>query len=538
MVECTEYEKIYKNMRTYVILIFICMIFSVHVSAKTLKVPVECDTVQRACDEAKDGDTIIVCESVKLPDTLKIGKSITLKSDDSLEDKVVMETERIPVLIISGRTVAIEGIDFLCHCDCDSGVIINGGETTFDSCKFTSPIGACIRIEGKGSRVTANDCSIEGSSHAGVIAHEAVNASFQNCSFSGNEIGLQITESAQVALTRCKFYSNPATGIIVRKNGLVSVVECEINDTSCFCMAREGSIARLYQCHFENKSRYYYDEKFPSVGVYADSEAKITMKDCSVAGPLDIIANVPLRTCDGANAGMFSLDGAEIDAENCSVRNWCYGCFAADAGTLNLRGSRIEDNVAGIVATDGGVCKVDITELRSNLSGILTINHGRVDADDCLLEKNTCFGVFALETGQGRFHRNQFKDNGSQALLLRYQWQNVTSKNAMRNSGTGDERKTTASQHGIRDIFDSFYIPLSSPKECQDDRDVTNSANLEFTQMPQFSFPQFFSWQADADSFGIILKSNDPVSIPVFYGDWYIHETAGEIIREGNSPND
>ena len=291
-----------------------------------------------------------------------------------------------------------------------SGIYVyEKGKGTFEKCSIYGNTLAGISVATEGDP-TVRDCKFYDGNSCGIFVYEKGKGTFEKCSIYGNALsGIQVREEGDPTVRDCKFYDGKAGGIWVYEKGKGRFEKCEIyrNENSGIRVQEEGDpIVR--DCKF-------YDGKAGGIFVYEKGKGRFEKCESyrnALAGIEVKTTGTPaVHDCkfyDGQQGGIFVQDKGKGTFEKCeSYRNALAGIEVTTDGNPTVRDCKFYDGQqGGIFVHDKGKGRFEKCEsYRNTLAGIQVKEEGDPTVRDCKFYDGKEGGIFVNEKGNGTFEK-------------------------------------------------------------------------------------------------------------------------------------
>ena len=208
------------------------------VSADTILVPDDYDTIQGAIDEAVDGDTVEVAAGFYVENLDFGGKTLALIGVDGAEVTTIngsdetLGPDSASVIRLSGGELAGTVIE---------GFTLTGGSGSADTSSSGNTISLGGGIVAYDAEVEVIDCVISGNDNGGVHLDTAT-ITLEGCTISGNADrgGVESYDGSTVTLIDCVIDDNVSTYFV---GGVSTSAECTGSFTDCTISNNTGLLA-------------------------------------------------------------------------------------------------------------------------------------------------------------------------------------------------------------------------------------------------------------------------------------------------------
>ena len=245
----------YKSWLTLIFIIALFTIIAVKTDAKTVNVPDDYPTIQRAIDNAKDGDTILVSPGV-YRENVVVNKRLNIIGEEP-EKTIIDGGKNEDVIKITGSEITINGF-----------TIRNSGKlksTGYDS-KLPS---AGILIFGSSS-IVVSSCKIL-NNEIGVWLISSSNTMIYNCHIYNNSKGAAMTTSPDNIISNCNISSNKE-GINILDSSRNEILNCKISNNEFGIGYKNSSSDKISGCNIYSNN----------IGVYLLYTSNDTVSSCNV----------------------------------------------------------------------------------------------------------------------------------------------------------------------------------------------------------------------------------------------------------------
>lgn len=309
------------------------------------------------------------------------------------------------------------------------------------------------------ARVTLNDSDILGNGRyqdhgrcAGLVLWDNAEASLENsCLVSGNrssgirlsgssfafldettvasnaDAGLEISESARASLADSTISGNKTDGIQVRNESQLEVKDCRISDNGRYSIRCEGDATvegyGNWALHnpeglfgFTAPQGFLREEEPPLL-----DEVRVGPQGCdfSEIGPAiwSLRPGGTVLVEEGNYPGglvlVKDLTIAGAGSERTTIGNSIWnGMTIAGSATVTLRDLAIENNrVSGLEVRASAKVNLDSCQVQSNSEGILVKKWAVAEVNECLIQYNTCHGLYALGAAEVTLQNSRIVEN-------------------------------------------------------------------------------------------------------------------------------
>ncbi len=337
----------------------------------------ECDVVlrpghsiQAAIDAAEEGDVICLAQG-QWTETILIDRPLTLMGRGVERTIIDVGMAFRPAVEVSSRgtdpiAVRLEGLT-ISGAGGGSAVEVSGDAVVQMSDCLISGRWYGLRAAGLAT-VTLSDCKITGSTLRAVVLRDAARASISMSAISGNTgLGVWVSDSAEGTFVDCQISENGEHGFWLLDDARVELSDCIVE-----------------------KNRGH------GLWLTAGSTAQLDSTDIS----------------DNWDQGIWAGDSVTVELTDSKVLSNWHGIQLADGSGATIKGSTIAQNrFDGLRIEHSAHAAVSGSAISRNGRGVGITGEAQATIRDCLVEKNSGYGVYSWSRGEVTGEGNEFRDN-------------------------------------------------------------------------------------------------------------------------------
>lgn len=330
------------------------------------------ESIQAAIDSAEAGTVICLAEGAWV-ENIAIDKPLTITGMGAERTSIEAARGLEPVVTVSGQAtetidVQIKGLT-INGLGGGSGVLINGiAAVEIRDCVLSERL---IGVEiADSAHVDLSNCTISGQRQRGVALTDAAQATISGSLISGNlGPGLWISGSAEANLVDTEISGNRGHGLRLQHDARAAL-------DSCLVSGNQGC------------------------GLWLTDRSTAQLRVTNISG--------------NADQGIKAQDSATLDiTETDLLSNW-HGIELIHQAQGTVVGSTVSMNKwDGIRLQHYVQAAISDSAITSNGRGVWVSGQANAEIRDCLIEKNSGYGIFSLSRVQVVGEGNRLRENGA-----------------------------------------------------------------------------------------------------------------------------
>jgi hypothetical protein len=357
---------------------------------------------------AKPGGTVTVPAGL-YPGGLVIDRPMHIVADPRAAGQVVIQSEGKECLSVRAKGVTVQGVQFWCKGigELPAISVAEGADLSMDGCKIQSGSALGLSVNGNAS-IKALGSGFSTEKGTAVRINKQAQANFTQCSFSNSQIGLLVANAAKAELHSCAFEgigigdSGGAMIVAAHENTQVTGEDCQFSNNSVGINVSDGASMTLTGCTFKQNIGSTTGGVGSGVVVARNSAQVVIQKTTLVnSSPyaIDVMGGAKLTLEDseisGSRTAGLVVGERNASPANADVKRSRFDRNATAIGiyggsSANVEDSDCRENNEGIVVFDpGSTLKLVKTNLVSNRDhGLYAYANAEVTADDSTIQNN------------------------------------------------------------------------------------------------------------------------------------------------------
>ncbi len=289
------------------------------------------------------------------------------------------------------------------------------GRTFIDAVEFSRPVVTISDWGLEPIEVTLKGLTVSGlGGVSGVSIGGSAQAEIKNCVVSGRWWGLEVADSARLALSHSTVSENTQRGVVLSGSARATISHSSISgNTGLGVWLADSAEAAFDHCEIADNLGH---------GLWLREEARVVLSDCSVdtnrghglwlTGQSS--AQVLRTEISGSwDQGIAVEDSAAVELTHSDVLSNWHGVEFRGMAQGTIAGTTVSKNRwDGIGIKDSSRVTVAESTVSANGLGIWVGNQADAEINDCLIEANSVYGVFAWHQSEVRGQGNLFRANG------------------------------------------------------------------------------------------------------------------------------
>jgi hypothetical protein len=342
---------------------------------------------------AAPGSTVTVPAGL-YPGGLVVTRGVHIVADPRSGGQIFIQSEGKEGLTVRAKGVSVQGIQFVCN-----GIgalpaisVADGADLQMDGCKVQSMSALGVEVNGNAS-IKALGSAFSASKGTAVRLDKHAQGSFTQSAFSNSIIGLALMEGAKADLHSCAFEQigmSESSGAIIAANGDTTELtgdDCHFSNNSVGIQVSDKASIAL------TKSEFKDNNGLSSRGVI--SSGVLVLRDSS---------HGTIRSSSLTNSSPYALNvmsGSNLLLEDSEiVGSRTVGLVIGDRNSpgahADVKRSHFSRNATGIGVYAGGSATIEDSECRGNNEGVLVFDAGsQVKLIKTSLTYNRDHGLYA-----------------------------------------------------------------------------------------------------------------------------------------------
>ncbi len=289
------------------------------------------------------------------------------------------------------------------------------GRTFINAVEFARPV---VTISDQGSapiEVTLQGLTVSGPGGvSGVSIGGSAEAEIKDCVISGRWHGIEVADSARLALSHSTVSGNTQRGVVLSGSARATIKHSSISGNTGLGVWLAGSAEAAFEgCKIADNLGH---------GFWLRDEARLVLSDSSVynnrrhgiwltgRSSAHVLRSEISRSWD---QGIAVVDSAAVELTRSDVLSNWHGVEFRGMAQGTIAGTTVSKNRwDGIGIKDSSQVTVADSTVSANGLGIWVGNQADAEIRDCLIHSNSIYGVFAWHESEVRGQGNEFRDNG------------------------------------------------------------------------------------------------------------------------------
>jgi len=330
-------------------------------------------------------------------DSLVVDRPVHIVAD-SRGGQVVIQSEGRECLSVRAKGVTVQNVQFWCKGigELPAVSVEDGADLSMDGCKIQSGSALGLSVSGNAS-VKALGSGFTTEKGTAVRINKQAQANFTQCSFSNSQIGLLLANAAKAELHSCAFEglgignSGGAMIVAAHENTQLTGEDCQFTNNSVGINVSDGASMTLTGCTFKQNIGSTTGGVGSGVVVASNSAQVVIQKTTMVnSSPyaIDVMGGAKLRLEDSEISGSRTA-GLLVGERNAPPAN------------ADVKHTQFDRNATGIGIYGGSSADVEDSEFRENNEGIVVFDQGsRLKMVKTNLVSNRDRGLYAYANAE------------------------------------------------------------------------------------------------------------------------------------------
>jgi len=351
-------------------------------------------TIGDALDAVKPKTRILVHPGV-YAESVTIDKPVEILAD-GVKGSVAVSTSRANCLRIRTDEARVRG--FIFNSTEASAVDISRGKVVLEDCDVISQGGSGISIHGSTADPRILRCTVRGNDDDVCIsATRRARGTVEGGDLSGNLVGFDIYDAANLNVLGCTIHDQSRYGIFVGANSRAHVSKCDLYANGMASIeVHESGTATVENC------RMHDDE---------DDGVRFTQ------GATGVVENCAFDGQKGAGIALWGESRPTI--RGCTFERGMFGLYIAGANGVIEDCEIVESEDVGVVIEQGSDPLVRQCRIHHCTSGIVVRADGRGTIQGSRVYQNSNHGITVSDGGNLSVQNCTITENGSEAIWVR-----------------------------------------------------------------------------------------------------------------------
>jgi hypothetical protein len=346
---------------------------------------------------AKPGGTVTIPAGL-YSDSLVVDHPVHIVADSRAAGQVVIQSEGRECLSVRAKGVTVQNVQFWCKGigELPAVSVADGADLSMEGCKIQSGSALGLSVNGNAS-IKALGSGFTTEKGTAVRINKQAEADFTQCSFSNSQIGLLVANAAKAELHSCAFEgigignSGGAMILAAHENTQLAGEDCQFTNNSVGINVSDGASMTLTGCTFKQN----IGSTTGGVGsgvVVARSSAQVVIQKTTMV-------NSSPYAIDVMGGAKLTLEDSEISGSR--TAGLVVGERNAPAANADVKRSHFDRNATGIGIYGGSSADVEDSDCRENNEGIVVFDQGsRLKLVKTNLVSNRDHGLYAYANAE------------------------------------------------------------------------------------------------------------------------------------------